>query len=146
MEKIAEISVLGIMAGLSFADIRSRKIPTTGLILWGVLTALYQGWLVWRGELRIENVCLGAGVGIIFLVVSKITDEAIGYGDSVAITILGTYLGFWVILENLAGAFFLSALWSIGQISIRKSKHSIPFIPFLTAGYLFILIERGGVL
>lgn len=146
MEKIAEISTLGMMAGLSLADIRNKKIPIAGLVLWGVLTVLYQCWMVWRGELRAENICLGAGVGIIFLVISKVTDEAIGYGDSVAITILGAYLGFWVILENLAGAFFLSAFWSIAQMSIRKSKKSIPFIPFLTAGYLIILIERGGVL
>lgn len=146
MEKAVGFIVLGMILFLSAADIRSRKIPTTGLLLWGVMTIAYQGWMVWRGETRIEHAGLGAGVGIIFLIISRITEEAIGYGDSVAITILGTYLGFWGILESLAGAFFVCAFWSIGQMSIRKSKRSIPFIPFLMTGYLFLLIERGGVL
>lgn len=146
MEKAVGVIIFGMMLFLSVADIRSRKIPTTGLLLWGVVTIAYQGWMVWRGEIRIENVCLGAGVGILFLIISRITEEAIGYGDSVAITILGAYLGFWGILENLAGAFFISAIWSIWQVSIQKSKRSISFFPFLTTGYLFLLIEQGGAL
>ena len=47
----------------------------------------------------LAGICAGIGVGVLFLLVSKVTEEAIGYGDSVAIMILGGYLGFWKLWE-----------------------------------------------
>lgn len=59
-------------------------------------------------QTNVENlvgICAGIGVGVLFLLVSKVTEEAIGYGDSVAIMILGGYLGFWKVVGVLAAAF-----------------------------------------
>lgn len=46
-------------------------------------------------------------VGILFLLISKVTEEGFGYGDSLAILILGIYLGFWGLIGVLSGAFLL---------------------------------------
>ena len=77
-----------------------------------------------------------------FLAVSKVTEEAFGYGDSVLILIMGGFLGFWNILALLtqrstvilAAAFSLVLL--IPQPVGFQRKDTFPFVPFLTAAYL----------
>ena len=73
------------------------------------------------------------------------TEEAIGYGDSVAIMILGGYLGFWKVVGVLATAFFTSGVCSV-ILAFRGRVKTMPFFPFLTLGYILMLAEqRGGV-
>lgn len=88
----------------------------------------------------------GIGVGVLSLLVSKVTEEAIGYGDSVAIMILGGYLGFWKVVGVLAAAIFTSGVCSV-ILALRGRVKTMPFFPFLTLGYILMLAEqRGGVL
>ena len=71
-------------------------------------------------------------------IVSRVTDEAFGYGDSILILIMGGFLGFWNILSLLVAAFSMAALFSIFML-IRKKFHrksAFPFVPFLTAAYI----------
>ena len=78
---------------------------------------------------------------MVFLIISRATEESLGYGDSILITVLGIYMGFWNILTLLVTAFFLGAVFS-GVMLVRKKytgKSSFPFVPFLTAAYV------GGV-
>ena len=85
-------------------------------------------------------------MGVLFLLVSKVTEEAIGYGDSVAIVILGGYLGVWKVVGVLAAAFFTSGVCSV-ILAFRRRVKTMPFFPFLTLGYILMLAEqRGGVL
>ena len=80
----------------------------------------------------------GAGTGIVFLIISKVTDESFGYGDSILILIMGGFLGFWNILTVLLTAFSMAALFSSFML-IRKKFHrksAFPFVPFLTASYI----------
>ena len=100
-------------------------------------------------QTNVENlvgICAGIGVGVLFFLVSKVTEEAIGYGDSVAIMILGGYLGFWKVVGVLAAAFFTSGVCSV-ILAFRGRVKTMPFFPFLTLGYILMLAEqRGGVL
>ena len=89
------------------------------------------------------GICAGIGVGVLFLLVSKMTEEAIGYGDSVAIMILGGYLGFWKVVEVLAAAIFTSGVCSV-ILAFRGRVKTMPFFPFLTLGYILMLAEQGG--
>ena len=77
-------------------------------------------------------------MGTVFLAVSKVTEEAFGYGDSVLILIMGGFLGFWDILALLTGAFILAAAFSLILLirSRFQRKDTFPFVPFLTAAYL----------
>ena len=74
----------------------------------------------------------GAGVGILFLLVSKVTREGFGYGDSWAILALGIYLGLWGVLDVLVGTFCFLAVAALVCLTAKKMsrKHTIPFIPF----------------
>ena len=92
MWTVSRIVAMVILTGLSFMDYKIRKVPRDVLLLCMAGTVLYQAvtqnidWMVSLG---------GGLIGMIFIGISKITREAIGYGDSLAILILGIYLGVW---------------------------------------------------
>lgn len=83
----------------------------------------------------------GAGVGILFFVVSKFTKEAIGYADSWMILLLGIYLGLWDILWLLSISLIISGI--VAVILLIKFKYSrkiaFPFIPFLAIAYIGVM-------
>ena len=82
-------------------------------------------------QTNVENlvgICAGIGVGVLFLLVSKVTEEAIGYGDSVAIMILGGYLGFWKLWECWQQHFYK---WICSVIlAFRGRVKTMPFSHF----------------
>ena len=65
----------------------------------------------------------GGFVGAGFLIMSRLTRETIGYGDSLAILILGIYLGIWSLLVVLVTSFFILAV--IALICLCGSKECI---------------------
>ena len=79
------------------------------------------------------------------ILVSKVTREGFGYGDSWAILALGIYLGLWGVLDVLVGTFCFLAVAALVCLTAKKMsrKHTIPFIPFLAAGYLLSVLARG---
>ena len=123
------------MIVLMIMDIKWKKLSLAVLISGFIL--LPAGFLCGR-SIHIILLAAGAGVGIIFLIVSRVTEEAFGYGDSILIMIMGGFLGFWNILSLLVAAFSMAALFSIFML-IRKKFHrksAFPFVPFLTAAYI----------
>lgn len=139
IQMICQISCLGILAGISILDINFRKIPMEILVLMNVSAIVYQM------AIREEDLIVIAGgitVGGVFLFVSKVTGESLGYGDSLGILALGIYLGLWKVIEILAGAFFLLVLCSIFVLIKKKMsrKCTLPFYPFLAASYMIWLI------
>lgn len=138
------IMCLGILIIVSVIDIKYRKIPVQ------VLAAMSAGAFLGQCLCRREDIILIAGgiaTGAVFLLVSRVTEEGVGYGDSLGILSLGIYTGLWNLLEILAGAFFLLALCAV-IVLVRKRmsrKHSLPFYPFLTAAYIFWMIGELSI-
>ena len=153
INRMVDIVVLVILTGLSVSDIRNKKVSRKVLTLWGILTVIWKIVDFYQIRVFLEKmeqtnvddlagICAGIGVGVLFLLVSKVTEEAIGYGDSVAIMILG----FWKVVGVLAAAFFTSGVCSV-ILAFRGRVKTMPFFPFLTLGYILMLAEqRGGVL
>lgn len=77
-------------------------------------------------------------MGIVFLLISRVSGESFGYGDSILILIIGIFLGFWNLMYLLLGAFSMAAVFSaVMMIKHRfNRKSSFPFVPFLAAAYL----------
>ena len=149
INRMVDIVVLLILTGLSVSDIRNKKVSRKVLTLWGILTVFWKivdfyqirVFLEKMEQTNVENlvgICAGIGVGVLFLLVSKVTEEAIGYGDSVAIMILGGYLGFWKVVGVLA-----AGVCSV-ILAFRGRVKTMPFFPFLTLGYILMLAEQGG--
>ena len=124
---------------LSWMDIRRRKLCLK-LLLAGFPAAVLSGVLA--ADIPAVLLIAGGAVGVVFLCVSRATGEAFGYGDSILILILGSFLGFWNILSLLTAAFLLAAVFSAVMMAVKgfTRKSAFPFVPFLTAAYL------GGVL
>lgn len=143
MWELNQIVCAGYLCGLSVLDIRSRKMPVW-LLACGVGSAfLYQ--VIAGGQQAVLCVA-GAAVGGIFLAVSKITGEAFGYGDSILIFMLGIYLGLWDLLCLLMVSFSLAAGVSVVMLLAKhfRRKTTIPFVPFLCAGYLITFLMGGA--
>ena len=69
-------------------------------------------------------VVTGGAVGLVFLAVSKVTEEAFGYGDSMVIGVLGIYLGFWNLLSMLVLTFILAAMTAMFVLTKQKFHRS----------------------
>lgn len=138
-----DIVCLGILLGIAVMDVRTRKIPVEVLILANISAFVYRVGI--RKEAGILLIG-GIAVGGIFLLISKVTGESLGYGDSLGILGLGIYLGFWKVLEVLSGAFFLAALAAVFALARSKMsrKCGMPFYPYLTASYVMWVIMSVG--
>lgn len=127
------------MTVLSVMDIKWKKLPLL-LLLSGAVFPVAE---IIRGtEVPLTVLAAGGAVGILFLAVSKATGEAFGYGDSLLILVMGSFVGFWKILYLLLGAFSTAAVFSVFMLIRTRfnRKSSFPFVPFLTAAYI------GGVI
>ncbi len=145
MWTVDQVLGLAALAGLSVLDILRRRLPAAALAVCGLGAVLCQlcmrrtdSWLILGGILT----------GLGFLLLSRVTKEGIGYADSLLILILGIYLGLWQLLTVLAGAFFLLLLAAIPLLMIKhmSRKYTLPFLPFLTGGYLAWFLAEGGIL
>jgi len=127
---------------LAIIDIRYRKISLfyllTGIVvaILLLLTSKDELWMLSLG---------GAVVGLAFILVSKVTKEALGYGDSILILILGISLGFWRLMYMMIVAFFLAAIFALMVLTLKKMKRqsSFAFIPFLAASYVICNVLGG---
>lgn len=84
----------------------------------------------------------GAAVGILVILVSRLTEGAIGMGDGLLLTVTGIYLGFRENLCLFLCGTFLAAALSVILLIMKKvtRKTACPFIPFLFAGYLLMKV------
>ena len=96
MCKIANVTLFLLLIICAVTDWKEKRIPVSLLVLATLASGAFS--------LLCENVVLssrllGAGVGIIMFLISKITKEAIGYGDDWLILMLGIYLGWGKLLQ-----------------------------------------------
>ena len=137
------MTALFILVVFSYIDIRIHKVPIKLLIFSNVAALMHH--LMIR-EINLWVMLGGIGVGAVFLLISKVTREEVGYGDSWGILIMGIYLGLWKTLEVLSVAFLLLGITAGIVLCTKKMsrKCALPFFPFLTGGYVVILFMKGG--
>ena len=140
MWTVNQLFCMGILTVLSVIDILTHFISVKILLVLNVCAVIYQGY---TRRVDIWLIMGGICVGMILLLISKITHESIGYADSWLILILGIYLGLWELLEVLAGALFVLALASVLVLVMKRMSRKcvLPFIPFLAAGYLLNIMS-----
>ncbi|MDD5935925.1 MAG: prepilin peptidase [Clostridiales bacterium] len=128
-------------------DIRKKKI-----IIWHLLLVvpflivdIIFNTIVTCNLSWIERLC-GLGIGMIFMVLSKLTKGQVGMGDGYLIAVFGIMLGAWRNLEIITYSFLASAVISIILLSFFHfgKKRTIPFIPFLFFGFLCSFFLGGS--
>ena len=142
MCEIAQSVILIVMSGMAVWDILYQKFRRS------ILLAVMCFMIVCRfftGEIYPIEMLLGALIGLAFMGISKMSNEAIGYADSLLIVTLGILLGARKLLLVLWLAFSLAAVVSAaGLISKKFSRQAaIPFFPFLTLSYAGVMIFYG---
>ena len=121
---------LGVLSAL---DIKTRRLPVIVLVVISILLVIFRILQPYHPFLWLGGGMLGVG----FLVVSKVTEEAIGYGDSWTIILLGVFLGIWEVMLLLLITFFITGVIG-GLLCLKKAdkKTGIPMLPIMTAVYL----------
>ncbi len=107
---ICRVIFAGYLGVLTVMDIRNKRLNLLFLLSGFLLMA--AGFFCKR-EIHPLLLATGAGVGLVFLLASRVTGESFGYGDSILIMIMGGFLGFWDILSLLTAAFLLAAVFSV---------------------------------
>lgn len=131
--------VMGMLTLCSAEDIKKKQICLNRVLFFGILGILFH--MLWRMQ-SIENLLLGMSVGVVLLFLSVLTGGRIGAGDAVLLIVTGIYLGLEKNLELFFSGLFLCSIWALGLLVLRKRnrKDSIPFVPFLLAAYMGMLV------
>jgi len=119
-------------------DFRKKQIPI--LLLLG-MSGLVVGALIICQTGSVQAKVLGGSLGLFFFLISKCTNEAVGYGDSWIILLLGIHLGSFVLLQILFVASLSAGVCSLFLLWKRKWKRhfTLPFVPYLTIAYMGVM-------
>lgn len=136
---IADWMILVLLGVCSVSDARKKTMPAVLLILFSIAVV---GFALFDNAVSTRFRVGGLFMGILFLLISKCSKEAIGYGDSWLILLLGIYLGYLRALGVLFGASLLAGVVSVLFLWKRgwKKKATLPFVPFLSIAYLGAMI------
>ncbi len=140
MRQIADIGIGIVLAAIGYMDLRRRYLPVWVLALFNVVS-IALCILIRRNGLF--SVLGGVCIGAIFFLTSRLTHEAIGYGDSWLILSLGIYLGLRKILGIIFVASLLACAGSLFLCLARdwQKKRGLPFVPFLAAAYGLVVFS-----
>ena len=135
---IIKIVLLIFLGYAALSDRLTRQIGLVPLALTFICGIVLQFIF---GGFQFLDLALACGIGIILLVVAKLSGEALGYGDALLFMTSGIFLGFTENIFLLLFSLLLSALFSVFQILIRRRKmrDSLPFAPFILGGYICVL-------
>ena len=139
MCKVGDVVVALFLTILAYRDWKTKQV-SLGLILGMALSVIVLRITV--VEVSLWTTIWGIVIGVGFFVVSKCTRQAIGYGDSWAILLLGIYLGWKELLLVIFVSSLLASLFSVVYCMIRgwNRKYTIPFIPFLAVAYYGVVL------
>lgn len=128
----------------SITDIRRRTIPVIIPAAIAVFSAVVESM---AGMAGIKAIIASIAITCIFLGISRITEQAIGYGDGFIIGAVIMSRGLYGGLLIVTTAFAFSALCALVLIVFRhvSGKYPLPFVPFLCAAYFAVSLVRGGV-
>lgn len=122
----------------SYFDVKDQQIPTWFFPPFGVFGIICN--ITWRYQ-KFQDVFWGICIGCIFLLIGRMTEEEIGYGDGLGILILAILEGCQGVLFLVFPALMLSGIYGLGRLIVchKSPKDTIPFFPFL-------LISLTGVI
>lgn len=124
-------------------DLKRRAISRRWLLAGCGAAALVQAA---AGRLSWPDFAAGVLVGAALLPVAFVTREALGYGDGLAVAVIGMFLGGAAAVEVLLTALFLAAAVSACLLALRRVRrtYALPFLPFLAAALGLLWILGGG--
>lgn len=126
--------LMGFLGVNTWMDLRRRRVA-----LWSAAAVLLAGIIYQTFYTKqATELLLGIVPGIALVLISKLTEGALGMGDALVMLALGSVLGLSEGLQVLTAALLLAAVWAgiLLVIRGRKKNYEFPFIPFLLLGYV----------
>ena len=125
---------------ISVMDVRSRCVPFRILAAGGICTALILVIQCGYDMEEYAQAARGAIPGILLLVFGAVTKKS-GYGDGIAVLLVGMLLRDGKIFLLLGFSLFLISICSLILLVFKKVRRStkIPYLPFLTAAWLMVM-------
>ncbi len=121
----------------SIRDAKSRQIPNWVSI--GILVLAFTKAIVISGAWKhcLIGLALASVVMLPIYFLRRKNNTSLGGGDVKLIIALGAYLGSLMLMWVL----FIAAVFGLIYVFMTKQK-SVPFAPFLSAGYLMVMLLR----
>ncbi len=146
VRQIREMMALAMLAVSSYTDIRQRCIylvplivPAAGAVAISVLCRL-SGYPT---DVPVYDPAAAILTGVVLVIAVKCFKSYMGSGDGYLIAALGIVIGTNRNLLSVMLALILAAVFSVCIIlSGKRSIKSIPFAPFLMAGFILVLIKN----
>lgn len=132
------LPVAVILGFLSWIDIKKREVPDIAVLA----LFLYSFFVVENFKM---SLIVGLFVFVLNLVLAVITNGGIGGGDIKLISVLAFMMGEDFFMLVLPLGFFMILTLFYGLITGRGIRYSVPFVPYIFASFLVILL-CGGVI
>ena len=134
-DKMYWIWIMIFLCICTFTDIKKRNV-CGWLCIVNIVAAIFRNI---SGKSLIE----GAIIGGIFLIISVVTREKIGYGDSLVFLAIGLIIGGEKCFVIIFWSFLLCSIFSLVAIILKKTtfKSTVAFMPFVLAGALVTFIS-----
>ena len=131
------VFLLLVLAGV--IDWKKREIPVWLLIFMSASVLFFS---IVNKDVNIWCRLAGAVLGAVFFLISRFTKEAVGYGDSWIILLLGVQLGIFRVLQLLLVASLMVAIIAVFYLWRHKWKRNetLPFVPFLAIAYTGVIL------
>lgn len=141
INSLAGIAFAVVMGAASYVDIRKHEIYFWAAAIIGSLAIIR----LITGCLSVWSVLGGifiAGLPLLFLYKKNI----VGDGDIILGTVCGAFAGITVSVYALILSYAGPFLFSAAERLFRKRSGALPFVPFLSAGYIVIyFLSLGGL-
>lgn len=120
-------------------DIKTQTVDLRELLFFLILGLVIK---IFGAQESVWRIIPGMSIGVIMLVISFLSGEALGYGDGMVVLVTGALCGIRLTLLTILIALFVMAVFAICLL-LRKGfyyKEKIPFVPCILVGFLGGLI------
>lgn len=132
--------LLGLLSLCTWEDIRQKKVTLIYILIFGIIGV----WMhLFAPACSVYSMLWGMVPGAVMIMVSRFSRGSVGVGDGILLTVTGIYLGSPGNLELFLTGLLLAACWALFLLATgkKKGKETIPFIPFLLASYVVMIVR-----
>lgn len=127
---------------LSYMDLKRKEVSLWALLVYGLMMIVNLLYLFFtKDKIDLKELILSLSFMLILMIMSLLF-KAIAIADSITVGLVALTNGFLIALSSFFLAMLAAAVFSLIGLALKKLKRkaTIPFIPFLLAGYLISTI------
>lgn len=127
---------------LSYMDLKRKEVSLWALLVYGLMMIVNLLCLFFtKDKIDLKELILSLSFMLILIIMSLLF-KAIAIADSITVGLVALTNGFLIALSSFFLAMLAAAVFSLIGLALKKLKRkaTIPFIPFLLAGYLISTI------